>query len=330
MDASAGASIGRPDPTEPAAMPSPTLNTVLSFGLAVLAALSLPVFAADPEPGALGCDPDGLPEGWRVLADGAQPLPMPQPSALKRDVLQLIDCLADPDPLLRDAVAYTSLAAWMRAESGLDPTVLEAARQRLLEMLVRADAQGFAQPFAALVLAEVTRTDRIAPWMDAEQRTQMVAASARYLHGVRDYRGFIEGEGWRHGVAHGADWVLQLALNPAIDTDQLAQLREAIGAQMLAADGHAYVFNEPARLATPLLFIARRGVFDAADWEAWLLQLPPRIGPAAAVWGSAEALAARHNLLALLLVLHFEASRSEDPGIQALLPGVLAALRAMP
>lgn len=312
-------------------MPSPTHRTALRFTLALLlGALSLPVTAARPAPAMPDCDPTVLPEGWRALAESGQPLPVPESQAREHHVLQLIDCLADADPLIRDAVAYTSLAAWMRGEDGLSPTLLNAARQRLLEMLARADAQGFEQPFAALVLAEVARTDRVAPWMDAEQRAQMVDASARYLRDVRDYRGFIDGEGWRHGVAHGADLVLQLALNPAIGTDQMSQLREAIGAQVLAADGHAYVFNEPARLATPLLFIAKRGAFDAADWEAWLLQLPPRIGPADKVWSSSAALAARHNLQALLLVLHFEASRSEDPGIQALLPGVLATLQGLP
>ncbi|WP_206208937.1 hypothetical protein, partial [Vogesella mureinivorans] len=62
----------------------------------------------------------------------------------------------------------------------------------------------------------------------------------------------------------------------------------------------------------------------------WLLQFPPRLGEARALWSDPSALAARHNLQALLLTLHFEASRSEDAGIRSLLPGVLEALQAMP
>ncbi len=243
--------------------------------------------------------------------------------------LGLLDCLADPRPALRDGIAFEALSAWMRAGQ-LDSANLRVLKSRLLGQLQAEDPQGVARPFAALVLAELSRADLIAPWMEATEREALLTAAAAYLAAVRDYRGFEVGAGWRHGVAHGADWVLQLALNPALDAAQLARLRDAVGAQVLAADGHAYVFNEPARLAAPLLFIARRGVFDEADWRRWLLQFPPRLGEARALWSDPSALAARHNLQALLLTLHFEASRSEDAGIRSLLPGVLEALQAMP
>ena len=243
--------------------------------------------------------------------------------------LGLLDCLGDPRPDLRDGIAFEALSTWMRAGQ-LDTANLRAMKPRLLAQLQAEDPQGVARPFAVLALAELSRTDRIAPWMEASEREALVTAAADYLAAVRDYRGFEVGAGWRHGVAHGADWVLQLVLNPALDAAQLARLRDAIGAQVLAADGHAYVFNEPARLAAPLLFIARRGVFDAADWRRWLLQFPPRLGEPKALWSDPAALAARHNLQALLLALHFEASRSEDAGIRSLLPGVLEALQAIP
>jgi hypothetical protein len=243
--------------------------------------------------------------------------------------LGLLDCLADPRPALRDGIAFEALSAWMRAGQ-LDAANLRALKPRLLAQLQAEDPQGVARPFAALVLAELSRTDRIAPWMEASEREALVTAASDYLAAVRDYRGFEVGTGWRHGVAHGADWVLQLALNPTLDAAQLARLRDAVGAQVLAADGHAYVFNEPARLAAPLLFIARRGVFDEADWRRWLLQFPPRLGEPKVLWSDPSALAARHNLQALLLTLHFEASRSEDAGIRSLQPGVVEALQTTP
>lgn len=243
--------------------------------------------------------------------------------------LGLLDCLAEPRPALRDGIAFEALSTWMRAGE-LDTANLRAMKPRLLAQLQAEDPQGVARPFAVLAFAELSRTDRIAPWMEASEREALVTAAADYLAAMRDYRGFEVGTGWRHGVAHGADWVLQLVLNPALDAAQLARLRDAIGAQVLAADGHAYVFNEPARLAAPLLFIARRGVFDEADWRRWLLQFPPRLGEPKALWSDPSALAARHNLQALLLALHFEASRSEDAGIRSLLLGVVEALQAMP
>ena len=58
--------------------------------------------------------------------------------------------------------------------------------------------------------------------MTDEQLQQAVDAAARYLQSVRDYRGFDEREGWRHGVAHGSDLIWQLAVNPRTSKSQLA------------------------------------------------------------------------------------------------------------
>ena len=249
----------------------------------------------------------------------------------RRDALvaTLVDCLASPDPALRDGLGYEGLQTLLRAND-LDPARLRALRDRLQAMLDAPDPEGVARPFAALVLSEVARTDRVAPWMPAEERGAMVERAATYLASVDDYRGFDNATGWRHGVAHGADWAMQLAMNPAMDRAQLDRLRDAVAAQVVPATGHAYIHGEPGRLARPLLFIAKRGLHSEAEWSAWLAALSSSLDDKALAWKDAAWLAKRHDLAALLHVLYFEADRSEDPGIVALRPGILAALKALP
>ena len=41
------------------------------------------------------------------------------------------------------------------------------------------------------------------------------------MKSMLDYRGFVPGAGWRRAVAHGADLLMQLALNPAVERTQL-------------------------------------------------------------------------------------------------------------
>src|SRR4029079_4781720 len=106
--------------------------------------------------------------------------------------------------------------AWMRRDE-IDSENLRRLRDALLPMLTADDAQGFRAPFAALVLSELARTDRIKPWLSADERKFLVQAATNFLVGVHDYRGFSDQDGWRHGVAHGSDFVLQLALNPELD-----------------------------------------------------------------------------------------------------------------
>jgi hypothetical protein len=249
----------------------------------------------------------------------------------RRDALvsTLTDCLASPDPALRDGLGYEGLQTLLRANS-LDHDRLHALRDRLQGMLDAPDPQGVARPFAALVLSEVARTDRVSPWMRADERAAVVERAAAYLASVDDYRGFDATTGWRHGVAHGADWAMQLAMNPALEKPQLDRLRDAVAAQVAPASGHAYVFGEPERLARPLLFIAKRGLHDEADWIAWFAALSKSLDDPSRAWKDEGWLAKRHDLAAFLRVLYLEVDLSQDPGIATLRPGILAALNALP
>lgn len=246
----------------------------------------------------------------------------------------LVDCLGDPDPQLRDGIAYEALMQWLRA-GNIQGDGLRAVRQRLTSLLDGDDAAGFRKPFAALALSEVARTDRIKPWMAAEERAAMVASAAAYLESVRDYRGYDNSEGWRHGVAHGADWLMQLALNPALDRAQLDRILAAVATQVVPEQvgsqaAHAYVFGEPGRLARPVLQVARRGLHSDAEFEAWLTALTPGLGDASLAYEDAGWLARRHDLLAFLTALHLEADHSGEPQIRRLKPAIVAALKTVP
>ena len=237
----------------------------------------------------------------------------------------LLPCLGNADPALRDGIAYEAYAAWMRGGL-LDANALRKLRDTLYDRLRQPDEAGFAQPFAALVLAEIARTDRIGAWMSTAEREAMVAEAANYLREVRDYRGFTEGEGWRHGVAHGSDWLLQLAMNPALERRQLDAILQAIASQVAPASGHAYVFGEPERLARPLLYVARRGLLTEADWNAWFAALATGAGlPQAGK--EAVGLARRHDLRAFLTAVYVGADRSDEAQVRAVKAPAAAALQ---
>lgn len=211
---------------------------------------------------------------------------------MKRAYL-LVDCLDDPDPRLRDGVAYEALSKWMR-DKQFDPSDLRSLQVRLFKQLEGADTSGFRKPFAALVLSEVARTDRAQPWMTTAERDHMTERAAAYLSSVRDYRGYVDGEGWRHGVAHGADWAMQLMLNKAVSPARRMELLSAIGIQVMPADGHAYGFGEPARLARPVVYAVARGDLEQPAMDEWLLGLAASLGTTPegneqAVWWSRRA-----------------------------------------
>jgi Protein of unknown function (DUF2785) len=296
------------------------------------ALLTLSACATAPEPAqaqqTAACRPagydraqlDALKTAQWAVADDAQR------NAL---ALALAECLGDPDPTVRDGLAYEGLQAWMRARA-LTPATLTALNTNLQAKLTAPDASGFQRPFAALVLSEVARTDRIEAWLTAEQRAQLVNASTAYLEGVLDYRGFDEREGWRHGTAHAADLMLQLVLNPNVDRAQLERIRGAIASQV-APDGHFYIYGEGERLARPILYMAQRNVFTEAEWTAWFTELAGDQASWGGNWyASNGGLARRHNLTAFVSTIYINARVSGEAAFAPLLPGAEAMIRALP
>jgi hypothetical protein len=279
-------------------------------------------------PALAACPPDGQ---SRESLQALKVLKFTVPDAGERQALAdgLLDCLGDPDPTLRDGIAYEALTQWMRA-GNFDAEALRALRDKLQAMLAEDDADGFRRPFAALVLSEIARTDRIAPWMTPVERAAMVGQAAAYVESVRDYRGFDDKEGWRHGVAHGSDWLMQLASNPALERAQTDRILAAVAVQAVPGSAHAYVFGEPGRLARPLLFIARRGLYSEADWQAWFAALPPKLGDADKAYNDGAWLARRHDLMAFLMSLYLEADQGDDAQVKQLKPAIVAALKQVP
>lgn len=240
--------------------------------------------------------------------------------------LALTACLGDPDPTLRDGIVFEGLQHWLRAKQ-LSPETMRALASDLQAQLTAPDPQGFRQPFAALVLSEVARADRIEPYLDPAARMQLLDRSLSYFTGVRDYRGFDEREGWRHGAAHGADLMLQLSLDPAFGKPELERITAAIAGQVAPA-GHFYTYGEPERLARPIIFMAQRGLISEAEWTRWFAQFVPAQGEN--LYASQAGLARRHNVNAFLYSVWLNAKLSQNTDDDVLLPGAEAAIRAMP
>lgn len=287
-----------------------------------LGLLPVPVLAAPPSP----MCPDTPAFREAVQAAGAD-----DAAVGNRDNLapQLAACLAHPDPSVRDGLAYETLARWLRADR-LSPAARAGLRDQLLPDLSadHPDPRGFQAPFAALVLSEVARTDRLSPWMTPRERAALVRAAAVYLSGVHDYRGFIDDEGWRHGVAHGADLAMQLVLNPALDPLARQSLLAAVASQVSPPGAPPYVHGEPERLARPVLLAIQGGHVDANTWPDYIGRLasPTPMADWGEAWRSEQGLARRHNLRAFLFALH--AGLSEIEGAAGWQAPVVAALRA--
>ena len=246
--------------------------------------------------------------------------------------LGLLPCLASPDPDLRDGVAFEALSTWMRGGllTGETATaVLDSLLRRIAPEFP--DPEGFDRPFSALVLAEVARMDRIEPFLPDERLAALVAGAVAFLPDVDDYRGFDEREGWRHGVAHGADLMLQLALNPRVGEPELRSMLDAIGAQVAPPGERFYVYGEPGRLARAVYYLAARDLLSSETWGQWFRRISDAapLGSWDDAFQSQAGLAKRHNTTDFLLALHLFVSQ-DDSMQERVMPALMEAIQRVP
>ncbi|MCE9523230.1 MAG: DUF2785 domain-containing protein [Alphaproteobacteria bacterium] len=243
----------------------------------------------------------------------------------------VIACVASPDPYLRDAVAFEALSHMLRADQLGVEVRLRIARD-LLGRLHSTQAEGFEAPFAALTLAEIVRADGKHAYMSDELRRAIIDAAVAYVSALKDYRGFDEREGWRHGVAHGADLLMQIARNPNVtDRASFAKIRDAVAAKVAPA-GHFYIYGEPERLMVPIVMLAQRKLFTEAEWTAWLETLanPAPLASWDEGFKSQTGLAKRHNTQAFLSAVWLNARINKNADDDVMLSGAEAALRRVP
>ena len=305
---------------------NPSLNKKLALSAALLIGVS-GTAVAQPRP----CPPagwtvsqlDALKAGKFAIAEA------PRRQAL---ALALTACLGNPDPAIRDSIAFEGLSAFMRANA-LDRDTLTAIKSELLATIAAPDLSGLQRPFAALALSEVARTDRVSAWMSDVERDALVTAASQFLSNITDYRALSNTDGFRHGVAHGADFAMQLALNPSVAKPQLDRLLAAIATQVAPKDPQvAYWAGEPDRLARAVLVIAQRKVHSDDEWKAWFTTLmnPAPLRSWDVAFSTESGIRKHHNVRTFLLSVFATASTGEDSGLKQLIGPVRDSLKLVP
>ncbi len=246
--------------------------------------------------------------------------------------LALCACLPHPNPALRDGLGYEGLAAMLQGKLLTPVTQHQLYQVLLAAMQSPVDPEGFGQPFAVLTLAEVARANRLQRFLNADEHAQLLNAATRFVRGVTDYRGFSDAEGWRHGVAHGADLLVELALDPSTSADQLSQIVQAARAQIVPGQSHSYIFGESDRLARAVVHAASRGLLNADYWHSFFADIAaPK--PLKSWWdafNSQAGLAQLHNTRAFLRATWAITQTSDNPALTALLaPPIQEAMKQL-
>lgn len=251
----------------------------------------------------------------QVVAEG---LDVPADRPLDELTAELTTMLGSPDPRLRDTTAYATLAAWIR-RGVYDDLLAGLGDGMAVGLAIGLGEDGtdtvFRRSFSVLVLAECVDRDTERQLLPAQKVLEWGDRVATWFVRERDTRGFVDGHGWAHALAHGADAIGSLGRSPALAAPELTVLLDVLADRLLVDDHRLMTAGEPDRLAAATMAILRRNLIPLSVLEPWVR----RVARAAERPGDEEGdpYLATFDVQAFLRALHLQlALGAERPDVR--------------
>jgi hypothetical protein len=206
---------------------------------------------------------------WRAIA--AANYAPPQDESVPALALELARTAGSTDPELRDELGFEICARWVRRPGILADADVRALLSLHLSNIHKGLGEGesdgvFLRSFSALHLAQIAARDRRQPFFSEAERKQLLEAACKLMREERDRRGWVEGKGWAHPIAHTADLLAQLARAKELGAEQQRAMLAALDAGFAGANA----FGENGRLSAVLAALVSRSDFVEPDFVRWL------------------------------------------------------------
>ncbi|HET6153133.1 MAG TPA: DUF2785 domain-containing protein [Marmoricola sp.] len=208
-----------------------------------------------------------------VVASG---LRVPTDRSLVEMTEDLTRMLGDPDPDVRDGIAFPTLATWI--DEGVYDDLLVGLGDGLCHGLDIGlgrveDDSVFRRSFSALALTECVDRATATGLAGAEVVLRWGDRVMGWLAREQDLRGFVPGKGWAHAVAHGADALGALARSPHLGRLELTVILDVIGDRLLTPTDTFFVAGEDDRLAYATMHLLRRDILGLEVIEPWVARI---------------------------------------------------------
>ena len=184
------------------------------------------------------------------------------------------------DPELRDDLIYRTVVKWAGAELYTNDqyrAILNVTldQQHAFFGLGERDTDSvFTRSFSILASVIPVYNHRHTPFLTPPEVHATLDTVLRYLEGEQDLRGYVEGKGWAHAIAHTADLLDELAQCEETRHDDLLHILQAIADKMsttLAIFSH----EEDERMAYATLSIFQHRELLERDIGQWIKGFAP-------------------------------------------------------
>jgi hypothetical protein len=217
----------------------------------------------------------GVTSGYweRVRASGFR---LPEDRPLDDLTTDLVRMLGDPDPDVRDGLAYVVLTTWIG--EGVYDDLLTGFGDGIAEGLFTGLGEDgtdsvLRRSFSALLLGETVMRDHVARVVHSDAIFRWGDRAASWLVRERDLRGYVDGRGWAHAIAHGADLMSALARSQHFGKLELTVLLDVVADRLLTPTTYRFVHGEDDRLAFAVMTVLHRNLITIELLEPWVERL---------------------------------------------------------
>jgi len=180
-------------------------------------------------------------------------------------IYEMLEHLGDPDSELREGLIYPILVRIISQNllsikefNDLMETCL-SERHLFYNLGERGDSI-FMRSYSALLVAALINADAHMNFLTESDYATVREKCIEYLESEMDTRGHVDGKGWAHAIAHGADMLLALVKHPYFKIDDFPAILETIETCLFKEA--AYVDAEDKRFIFVLKAMKEKGFED--------------------------------------------------------------------
>jgi hypothetical protein len=194
--------------------------------------------------------------------------------------LALMANFASPDGVLRDELSYRIFTGALIEKRYLTSKQLQNLLTLALDENhlfyhigeVKTDSV-FMRSFSCLVIAAILYIDVRDPQFPSELIKQTKEALFRYARSEKDWRGYVEGKGWAHAMAHLSDALDEYTQHPGLKSEDRENVLQLVS-ELLTVPTPLY-HEEDTRLALIPYHVILGKQVDEEFIAAWIRQCMP-------------------------------------------------------
>lgn len=188
----------------------------------------------------------------------------------------MLNHLGSTDSYLRDDLIYSAFDTWILEFNAINPELLRGILSKILDdqhMLYQIGEQNtdsvFRRSFSVLLLPVLLGAHLSQPYLTSPEIQQIKEKLLYFVANEKDRRGFVDGKGWAHSMAHAADALDELALCSELKKTDLAEILEAIHTVICTKEA-GYLHGEEERNVTAVITVIKRELLSEIEIAHWI------------------------------------------------------------